>query len=64
MREEIKKQKREKERTKEFEANIKHNICIFYLAVVLEWYPLGVKENLDHSQEQVSPVSASTNILE
>ena len=33
MREEIKKQKREKERTKEFEANIKHNICIFYLVV-------------------------------
>ena len=33
MLEEIKKQKREKERTKEFEANIKHNICIFYLVV-------------------------------
>ena len=33
MREEIKKQKREKERTKAFEANIKHNICIFYLVV-------------------------------
>ena len=52
MREEIKKQKREKERTKSFEANIKHNNYI--IIMIIEWYPLEAKENLDHAQEQVS----------
>ena len=47
-----KKQKREKERTKSFEANIKHNNYI--IIMIIEWYPLEVKENLDHAQEQVS----------
>ena len=51
MREEIKKQKREKERTKAFEANIKHNIYNFFWLLLLERYPLGVKESLDHAQE-------------
>ena len=55
MHEEIKKQKRKKERTKSFEANIKHNNYISFIWLfVLEWYPLGVKESLDHAQEQVS----------
>jgi len=37
MHEEIKKQKGEKQRTKK--------------TFVLEWYPLGVKESLDHAQD-------------
>ena len=49
--EEIKKQRREKQRTKAFEANIKHNIYNFFWLFLLEWYPLGVKESLDHAQE-------------
>ena len=57
MHEEIKKkkQKRGKDQTKAFEANIKHNIHITFIWLfVLEWYPLEVKESLDHAQEQVS----------
>ena len=33
MHEEIKKQRREKQRTQAFEANIKHNIYNFYLVI-------------------------------
>ena len=57
MHEEIKKkkQRRVKERTKSFEANMEHNNYISFIWLfVLEWYPLEVKENLDHAQEQVS----------
>ena len=50
MREEIKKQKSDKQKTEASEANMKTFIWLF----VLEWYPLGVKESLDQAPEQVS----------
>ena len=31
-----------------------NNYISFIWLFVLEWYPLEVKENLDHAQEQVS----------